>query len=703
MLSAATIARNYRRMALYVNAAIVILVAMAYSLGLFVWSDALFYDLHFKVRGTRTPSGQIVLVYMDELSAARLERHQASWSRHNMAQAVRNLTTAGSEIIALDMIFSAPGQNTQQDIELANAISLSNNVVLARIAAVPGLGAVEPLAIFQQGMIGDGFIDLPLDRDGYLRKVRFLTATPLEDGTLQIIPAFALEIARTFRNIDYQFDFSHADFFTLGNSEQQQLKLPYPELLINYYGTDQMFTQLNYADVVMNKFDPAVVAGKIVLVGSRLKTEKDVFDTPFTRYTELQSDSGYQFAKNITSIHDTKEPGLACHAHAIETILNQEFILPLEHNKTFVLLLMLAVGGHPLFFRQRKTSLTFLCGTLMLASVLMLSQVAFQHGIWLKASAPLALIITQIFTSIALIKMHEKRRSDWVKAIFGKYVSESVVERLVRGQIDPNMEGQNQELTILFADLRSFTNISETLNAQQTTQLLNTFFAAMIPQIQQRQGTVDKLIGDAIMAIYGAPGAYADHAQQAAVSALNMQQALATLKSSKSLPGLEQLQLGIGLNSGEVTVGNLGCAEFMNYTVIGDNVNLASRIEGLNKIYGSSILLTQQTANQLNDSLCVRELDWVAVKGKNSTTTLFELIGFTDQINSAQHELLSIFAQGLNHYRQREWILAQQSFTQALTVIPDDGPSQLFLQRSIHLQTAPPSADWDGTTRFLRK
>lgn len=703
MLNASTLTSRYRRMTIYATGLIFITVTLAASCGLFNWFDALMYDLHFKIRGERTPSGQVLLVYMDEQSAARLNRHQASWSRHNMAQALHNLTTAGSEIIALDMIFSAPANNPQEDAELAATITACNNVVLARIAAVPGLGAVEPLPIFQQGMIGDGFIDLPLDRDNYLRKVRFLTATPLEDGSLQLVPAFALEIARTYRNLDYQFDFSHPNFFTLGSTAQQQLKLPYPELLINYYGTDRVFSQLNYADIVSNNFDPKLVAGKIVLIGSRLKTEKDVFNTPFTRYRSLQSSEGYRFAKNITTVQNAKEPGVACHAHAIETILNQAFILPLERYKFLLLMLCVAIIGHPLFFRQRKTAQAFFNSSIMVLCVLIMCQLAFQYGLLINATPLLTIIVVQLIASFALLKIHEKRRSDWVTSVFGKYVSESVVNHLVQGEINPNMDGQTQELTILFADLRSFTSISEQLNAQQTTQLLNTFFAAMIPQIQQLNGTVDKLIGDAIMAIFGAPISYPEHAQRAAEAALNMLSTLKQLQQHSSLPGMQQLKMGIGINSGEVTVGNLGCEEFMNYTVIGDNVNLASRLEGLNKVYNCNIIISQQTALQLDTSLCMRELDRVMVKGKDNATTLYELVGFSAQVTENQRNVLDLFANGLQLYRERRFDAAQLCFNQALAINANDGPSQLFLQRIAKLQASPPESGWDGTTRFERK
>ncbi|MCD6526918.1 MAG: adenylate/guanylate cyclase domain-containing protein [Desulfuromonas sp.] len=703
MLDLSTLTARYRRNAALLGLSIVAMVTLCYALGLFSWLNLLCYDLHFKLRGPRPTSGQIVLVYMDEASAAGLHRQQSFWSRQDLAQAIGNLTRADSEIIALDMIFSAPAHNPQHDRRLAKAIADSNNIVLARISAVPGLGALEPLPVFQQGMIGDGFIDLPLDRDDCLRKIRFLNASPLANGQLQLIPAFALEVVRTYRNLDYTFDFSHPDYFSLGRADQKLLKLPYPELHINYYGTDDVFQKLSYIDVVNNQFDPRQVAGKIVLIGSSLKTEKDVFNTPFTRYRSQGHDFANQFGTTVANIQKAKEPGLACHAHAIETILNEHFIHPLSKTLSAVLILLAAAISQWRFYRQAPKRSATLCLLLLSAAIIGSSQWLFNHGHWLTAPPLLAAVWGQYLAGFSLQKVHERQRSEWIKGMFGKYVSTSIVDRLVQGTIAPDMGGQRQELTIFFADLRSFTSLAEQLDAHQTTQLLNHYFAAMIPQIQQQHGTLDKLIGDAILAFFGAPVSSAHHARQAANASLNMLSTLHHLKQQQSLPGLDQLEMGIGLNTGEVTIGNLGCDEFMDYTVIGDSVNLASRLEGLNKLYGTHILLSESTAAMLGDDFVVREIDRVIVKGKATPTTIYELMGFHDQLTSLQQQELELFAQALALYRQQQWSQAAQCFTQLRTLSPQDGPSQLFLQRIATRQHAPADPDWDGITRLTSK
>lgn len=703
MADMSSLTRRYRRRALLCGGSLTGLLLLGYSLGLFSWLNHLAYDLHFSLRGPRTPSGQVVLVYLDEVSANKLQRRQASWSRRDLAQAIEHLTAAGSEIIGLDMIFSAPAHNPDDDLVLADTIARSNNVVLARISAVPGLGALEPLPLFQRGMIGDGFIDLPLDRDDVLRKIRFLSASRLADGQLELLPAFALEIVRTFRNLDYRFDFSHRDYFSLGHPEQQPLQLPYPELLINYYGTDQVFDRLSYVDVVSNRFDPQRVAGKIVLIGSSLKTEKDVFNTPVSRFRAQDHRFADKFATSITEVQHAKETGLACHAHAIETILSGKYLRPFSPGSTTALLLALAVLSQWQFYRPRDKRATWLALIGLSGAAISGSQLLFNHGFWLHSPPLLAVIWGHYLAGFTLQKNYERHRSEWITNIFGKYVSQSIVDRLVDGAIAPDMGGQRQELTIFFADLRAFTSLAEQLDAHQTTQLLNTYFAAMIPQIQRHQGTVDKLIGDAILAFFGAPVHYPDHPRQAALAALSLRDTLRELKQQHDLPGLSELQLGIGLNTGEVTIGNLGCEAFMDYTVIGDGVNLASRLEGLNKEYGTDILLTQDTACRLDKQFVVRELDQVIVKGKASATTLYELVGRREDVTDDKRRQLQLFADGLGHYRRRQWAQAEATFKQLCELAEHDGPACCFLNRLERIQHDGTAENWDGITRFNRK
>ena len=678
-------------------------VMFAYHLGAFKRADNFLYDLRIKWRGPVTTSGQIVLVLMDEDSARELERRKGSWSRLHLAQALDNLCRAGAEIIGLDMVLSAPDLNLATDQTLASAITQCNNVVLARVSATHHEGGVEPLPMFQEGMIGDGFIDLPLDEDEVLRRIRYLNAIPLPDGNLQLIPAFSLELARTFLNIEFAFDFSTYDHLKMGESGQAQVELPYPELLINFYGNYEAFPYLSYADVVKNRFAPADVRGKLVLVGSSLAYQKDFFSTPFTRFTDLSKRYRHKFGDIVGGVLGAKEIGLACHAHAVETILNQAFIRRVSEH--FIILLTILIGILGIFFYLPQLGFVWEISGLVLGLIVLVSggHLYFRlQQVWIDIAPLMAVLSLQFVAGVILQKAFDRKRTALVTGMFGRYVSPGVVEELLKGDISTSLEGRRQELTILFSDLRSFTSLAEALGAKKTSELLNVYFDAMIPIVFQNQGTLDKLIGDAIMAFFGAPVPVADHPDRAADAALQMISKIEALKSS-DVSGIERLEAGIGLNTGSVTVGNLGSSAFMDYTIIGDAVNLASRLEGLNKVYGTHILVSAFTAKRLDSRFLLRELDLVQVEGKDQAVALYELVGWQTQQGTQIHEGCALFAQAVKAYRLQQWDRARNLFKQSLIRMPGDGPSNLYLERVRQMEAHPPGADWTGITIFDHK
>ncbi|MCK4837860.1 MAG: CHASE2 domain-containing protein [Desulfobulbaceae bacterium] len=208
-------------------------VIFCYRLGVLTRADNYLYDVNVAWRGPVETSGQVTLVLMDEASAVRLQRHRGQWSRKKLARALDNICGAGAAVVGLDMVLAAPDLDPAADQLLAQAISDCNNIVLARVSAAEGVEEIAPYGLFQEGMIGDGFIDVPLDQDGILRKIRFFNARPLADGSLQLLPSFALELSRLFLDLEFDFDFSGEDHFLMGKPDAKQLRLPYPDLMIN--------------------------------------------------------------------------------------------------------------------------------------------------------------------------------------------------------------------------------------------------------------------------------------------------------------------------------------------------------------------------------------------------------------------------------------------------------------------------------------
>jgi adenylate cyclase len=560
-------------------------VLTVYLFGGLKRADNILYDLRIKWRGTLPTSGHVVLVLMDEKSAKELKKPRGNWTRRQLTDALTNLCKAGAEIIGLDMMLSSPDQDPTADVELANAIDSCNNIILAWYSPTQGMERILPLPIFQDSMIGDGFIHLPLDEDEILRRISYLFAKPLDDGSLQLFPAFSLELVRTFLNIEFEFDFSLKDHIRLGADGGRQLLLPYPELLINYSGEYTVFPRISYSDAVLNRFSPDLVKGKIVIIGNALATDKDLFSTPYSRFVDLSRDYRYKFGTVVRGVLGTKEFGMACHAHAVETILRGQFIRPISEFNTMAWVIILGIVG--LVFYWPRMGMVWSAVALISALVILtgVSYLIFLKKLLSLDSAPLmAVLLVQFVSGTVIQKYYDKKKSARVKNLFGRYVSAGVVEELIKGDLDTTLEGQRQELTILFSDLRNFTSLSEEMGAKDTRNLLNNYFDTMIPIVFNHHGTLDKLMGDGIMAFFGAPVNIQDHPIKAAEAALDMIDELNTLKQ-KSVRGIRSLDVGIGINSGTVTIGNLGSHDFMDYTIIGDAVNKHYR----QRIYGISI------------------------------------------------------------------------------------------------------------------
>jgi adenylate cyclase len=286
---------------------------------------------------------------------------------------------------------------------------------------------------------------------------------------------------------------------------------------------------------------------------------------------------------------------------------------------------------------------------------------------------------------------------------FGKYVPTDLVRKLLRSGVEARPGGEDRVLTIFFSDLANFTSISENLSPKELVEQLGEYFHAFTEEVTAAGGTVDKFIGDAVMAFWGAPIEKADHASAACRCALNCQRRLAELRTSWQQRGKPLLFARIGINSGPVVVGNIGSARRFNYTVIGDAVNVASRLEGLNKFYGTSICLSEETFRATAGTIMARPIDWVSVKGKATPTLVYELLGLAEDGTDEMKLIAALHLSGLEHYRHREWSTAIAEFEEILRLRANDGPATELLARCREFQQVPPGPDWDGRHRMISK
>jgi class 3 adenylate cyclase len=303
----------------------------------------------------------------------------------------------------------------------------------------------------------------------------------------------------------------------------------------------------------------------------------------------------------------------------------------------------------------------------------------------------------------------ELRKADIVRDMFGKYIDPRIVKDLINQPEFKGIKGERQVMTILFSDMRGFTDLSEGLIPDTLVTLLNRYFTLMSEAVHENEGVIDKFIGDAVMAYWGMPFNLENkQGQLAALAAIEMFEKLKEFRSE--LPellgirrNLPDISIRIGIATGDVVVGNIGSDKTKNFTVIGDTVNLASRLESANKIYGTQTLITAETSSLLNKNIITREIDTIVVPGKNESKKVFEIMGLSDAVDPVLLDLKEKYSEGLSAYNKRDWKNAGNSFKQCLEIRPGDGPSTTFLKRLELFGLNPPEPDWDGAWVITHK
>ncbi|MBT9311682.1 MASE1 domain-containing protein [Leptothoe kymatousa] len=295
------------------------------------------------------------------------------------------------------------------------------------------------------------------------------------------------------------------------------------------------------------------------------------------------------------------------------------------------------------------------------------------------------------------------RETEALRATMYRYLSQDLAEQLLESN-NTQLGGARRFVSILFADIRHYTTLTEQLTPEEVVALLNRYFETMVDVIFDHRGTLDKFIGDAIMAVFGSPIPYEEHAQQAIAAAISMQQHLAIFNQQQQQQGLSTLQIGIGINSDDVITGNIGSSKRMEFTAIGDGVNLTSRIESATKLYGCAIIISENTYNLCQDTIWVRELDYVCVKGKRQPVRLYEVLGLqTTPLTDQQQQQLRLYAQGRSLYQQQKFDQAAEVFGTLLRHTPNDQATRLYIARCQQLQQHPPNDDWDGAWQLQEK
>ncbi|HUN66079.1 MAG TPA: adenylate/guanylate cyclase domain-containing protein [Bacteroidota bacterium] len=691
-------------------------------------------DLRFKLRGPlprSIDSSAIVIVEMSRESFNSLPA-KWPWPKSYYARLVRNLKRAGAKAVGLDIIFpSADPKDSAGEREFRDALHASGNTVLAgTIETNQKLFVENKLSeqygnVFIDSVTRFGIVNIRTDVDGILRRYTPFIFDPAYNRR---IPTFSLAVLNAYLDRKPMATVGvDENAFHLGSRDIP--RYDQTSFLINYYGPTGLFRRFNIADVLddrefktteelshpgvdINTFDdttlvpgpdsakpqPAgllysgVFRDKIVLVGSTTPEEKDLFPVPIG---EGRQDG------------DNQMFGVEIHANVLQQLLDGNFF----HRQPLWVTMLIVFGMSTFTFtltaglKAIRVSygviIEFLGIAIVLSEMIIIywgSVQLFIHRNYLTdMMSPFLAVFISYIASTVYNYMSERKQKVLIKGMFSHYVNPTIVDELVAHPEKMRLGGERKELTVLFSDIQDFTKISESVSPEYLVQILNEYLNIMTAIIFANQGTLDKYEGDAILAFWGAPVVQTDHALRACRAALEMQKSLAGLRRVWETEGKPPFRARIGINSGEMIVGNMGGASRFDYTVIGDHVNLGSRLEGVNKQYGTEILMSEHTRKHVAHGTISRELDMLVVAGKSEPIRVYELIALAgDVLDPVQRELLESYSQGLQAYRAREFARAAEIFTHAVAIAPDDRPSRIYLERSNAFVKTPPPPDWNG-------
>ncbi|MFA6188357.1 MAG: adenylate/guanylate cyclase domain-containing protein [Sulfuricurvum sp.] len=659
-------------------------------------------DFLFIARGVTPASEDIVIVDIDEKSLRTLG--QWPWERNIVAQMVENLSTAGAGIIGLDIVFSeedktSPHRFAQQlhitqplpnyDVQFAKTISETPTILgyvfnfdedfnseHSTLPSIPAIfieknlpqgdyllkpnGVLSNLEAIQTSGYSSGYLNNVPDASGSIRSVPLIMR--YEDS---IYPSLAFEmfrIASNAKKVTINYSPTGVSSILAGSME-----IPTDRngrMYLNHRGPAKTFHYLSASDIVNNKFDPKSVEGKFVLVGTSAYGLMDLRTNPF----------------------DNIIPGIEIHATLIDNLINQDMLLRPDWIEIVELAMIVSLSAIVVLgLSLLSPSLLFAGFIALFGAVGYLNYyILFEHHIIINLFFMALVLVTSIISVLALSYFFENQQKEQVKKKFAQKVSPQVMEDLLKNESYDALQTREVEATIFFSDIRSFTTISEQLGTpERLVSFLNEYMTAMAEPIVHSRGTIDKFIGDAIMAYWNAPNLVENHADMAVQSALKQLSMRESLNKKFQKQFGIILDFGIGLNTGLVTVGDIGSQGRSDYTVIGDPVNLASRLEGLCKYYHVRLIISESTYKALRSTYVVRELDIVRVKGKTEPVRIYEVIDTGTATEDVKKELQE-FHMALELYRNAKFKDAAIRF-QSLYEHSDNSFYSLYIERSNHL------------------
>lgn len=671
-------------------------------------------DLLFQIRGPLDVSeSDIVIVEISSRADDEIP-YKYPWPTSIYAKLVENLNRAGAKAIAFDVLFDQPDlYDLRNDTLFAEAVSEAGNVIFSgRVRQEPerrflgGMIADQrtpsfPRQIFQQATPWNiGFVDMSTDIDGFIRTYPF-QFNYLND----IYYSFSLQLLPLIDGEDILMENRDDYYFASGRSIP---KTESSRMLINYYGGYRSFDYVSLESVIddaefqtttemeafeINEFDDPdygilhkdILRDKIILVGTTMPELQDFHSVPYPDRSGENSMAGVEV-----------------HAHALQMILDENFLK--EVNTFYSLLITLAILILSFFITARFVGWSGLMSALAIGvSWIFLSALFFIYGSLFIPIVPVVIAVTIGYIgSVTHNVIYEEQEKKKIKSMFSSYVSPDLVDKMISHEIEYTLGGREDQLTVLFTDIENFTSLSELVRPDELVSLINSYLNTFTEIINEEKGTLDKYIGDAVMAIYGAPVPIEDQASYACRTVLKAE--AKWQENNHKLNGMP-LKTRYGINTGTMLVGNMGSERRFNYTVMGDHVNLAARCETACKIFGVYAIVSEYTKSEADESgeFLFRRLGKVRVKGRNQPVELYQLIGFKEEFDANVLKVITKFETALDLYFNRKFEEALGIFKTLKTeesnyfhVQDNLNPSLFYLEICEELIQNLPESDWSG-------
>lgn len=700
--------------------------------------DYVLYDLRFEVLLGQKKS-EMSNIYIADIDEKSLKAHgQWPWSRKTIAKFIEELSLAEVKVVAFDVVFAEPEVNSVDKLlddleirgkltsEVSDKISplkseVDNDQYLAgylrktkvilgyvfhddqvqvgklgrpvnqlrgdlneKLTVRHMTGYAAALRVLQRRARDGGFINVVPDNDGIIRRVPLV----IRHGNA-IYPALSLAAAQHFLDVrrikpEYEEYGESINFLGITLGDRLIKTDRRSHLTIGYRGPGKTFPYVSIADIIAGKYRNGELKDSLIFVGTTVKGLSDLRATPL----------------------DQNYPGVEIHASIVDSIINDNIVTKPHWEFSALIGVLFGLGVILSLIQPFLRPMWLLFTGLGSLALVIFANFEFWmlRDFDLTLIGPVVLVLAILSWNLLFNLIRESVHREEVTSMFGQYVPANYVDQMIQSPESFNMEGESKELTVMFGDIRGFTNMSEKLTAAELKRVLNRFFTPVTGAIFDNQGTIDKYVGDMVMAFWGAPIDDPEHRKHALEAAFAIKACIVELKKEFAEEGLPNIDMGVGLNSGIMNVGDMGSSYRRAYTVLGDSVNLGSRVESLTKFYGSELLITEYTREGV-DGFVYRYVDYIRVKGKEEPVTLFEPVLPMAEASEAMIAAVDRFNAVIEQYKQRQW----SAVIEALESLRENPEFQntrlleLYLERAQEFQDNDPGEDWDGVYTHLSK